>query len=164
MNRRGFLKGAPTTAVMLSTMSLGKVSMGEELFDPFAAKPTAVEELRVAIEGLFEVKGHVGEALVYHQGTCLPVKTYVSSEQPILEYDRIGIDAFYPDPVRPVQVMWENVKRFKKDIRVDWTPEMLVDFDPRVPILGTVMWWRKVPELIKTANGLYTVRMRAKFA
>lgn len=167
MNRRDFMKSAPVATVGLATISpelLGQASILEQVFDPLMAKPKTVDELRVAIESLFEMKGTTNRATVYHQGVMLPVKTYTANCEKMEGWGDT-IDAYYPDPIQPVQAMWEQVKRYKRDIRADWTEEMRQDrSDESEAIAGTIMWWRQTPELIETENKLYTVRMRAKFA
>ncbi len=131
--------------------------------------PTTVEELKAAIEQLFEVRGKFERAWEERGDQRITFATYISGyrcEQVPHSGNSYGFDileAYWPTPEQAVEAMWNRITATKFDIRTNWTIEMLEDSPPHGPREAEAIWWRMYPELITTKNKLYAVRMRAAF-
>lgn len=163
MNRRGLLKGAVVMPMGLAASTNAPAQSVSPLLVP---TPKTTDELRHAIESIFDVRGQFNMSYIMVGDQKIDFKTYLSGHDIRHNYFAptiSEIDCYWPSIEQAVAATWQKVLMIKDDIRTDWTEEMKEDYGSMPIVKAQIVWWRAYPELIETKNKLYAVRMRAAF-
>jgi hypothetical protein len=125
--------------------------------------PKTVQELKTAIETLFEPLGNgSSRAWEFVGDQRVVMNTYIAGKGVNEGDSRDSREYYFPSPESAIAATWEEISRLRHDPAYKITREELEDgFAFR--FLPSRVIWRLAPELITAPTGIFTVRMRAAF-
>ncbi len=124
--------------------------------------PATVDELRAAIESIFEPLGKSERAYDFVGQQRADMYTFLCGKTVPEGYSRDSMDYYFPTEESAIQATWNELQKLRYDASYKVTREEMEDGMP-FRFLPSRVIWRSYPEVVSTPNGIFTVRLRAAF-